>query len=102
MPFGLCRLTQLKLPRNPLDCARPPCRAHSPPALVSADDLNRGGGPCRQPRLPAAGIRSRRGDDFGQAVALWQRMQPAAGDDYFLSAINFDEAKHYMKTTGGR
>jgi hypothetical protein len=29
-------------------------------------------------------------------------MQPAAGDDYFLSAINFDEAKHYMKTTGGR
>jgi soluble lytic murein transglycosylase-like protein len=30
-------------------------------------------------------------------VALWQRMQPAAGDDYFLSAINFDETKHYVR-----
>ncbi len=30
-------------------------------------------------------------------VALWKRMQPAAGDDYFLSAINFDETKHYVR-----
>lgn len=30
-------------------------------------------------------------------VALWQRMQPAAGDDYFLTAINFDETKQYVR-----
>ena len=30
-------------------------------------------------------------------VALWARMQPAAGDDYFLTAVNFDETKHYVR-----
>ena len=30
-------------------------------------------------------------------VALWTRMQPAAGDDYFLTAVNFDETKHYIR-----
>ena len=30
-------------------------------------------------------------------VALWARLQPAAGDDYFVSAINFDETKHYVR-----
>ena len=30
-------------------------------------------------------------------VALWGRMQPAPGDDYFLTAINFDETKHYVR-----
>jgi soluble lytic murein transglycosylase-like protein len=30
-------------------------------------------------------------------VALWNRMQPAAGDDYFLTAVNFDETKHYIR-----
>lgn len=30
-------------------------------------------------------------------VALWSRMQPAAGDDYFLTAVNFDETKHYVR-----
>ena len=30
-------------------------------------------------------------------VALWQRMQPAPGDDYFLSSVNFDETKHYVR-----
>lgn len=30
-------------------------------------------------------------------VALWTRMQSAAGDDYFLTAINFDETKHYVR-----
>ena len=30
-------------------------------------------------------------------VALWQRLQPAEGDDYFLSSINFDETKHYVR-----
>ena len=30
-------------------------------------------------------------------VALWNRMQPAAGDDYFLTAVNFDETKHYVR-----
>ncbi len=29
-------------------------------------------------------------------VALWSRMQPAPGDDYFLTAINFDETKGYV------
>jgi soluble lytic murein transglycosylase-like protein len=24
-------------------------------------------------------------------------MQPAAGDDYFLTAVNFDETKHYVR-----
>jgi soluble lytic murein transglycosylase-like protein len=28
---------------------------------------------------------------------LWGRLAPAAGDDYFLSAINFDETKHYVR-----
>lgn len=30
-------------------------------------------------------------------VALWTRMQPAAGNDYFLTAVNFDETKHYVR-----
>jgi soluble lytic murein transglycosylase-like protein len=30
-------------------------------------------------------------------VALWTRLAPAAGDDWFLSAINFDETKHYVR-----
>jgi len=30
-------------------------------------------------------------------VALWSRLQPAAGPDYFLSSINFDETKHYVR-----
>jgi hypothetical protein len=29
-------------------------------------------------------------------VTLWTRMQPAEGDDYFLTAVNFDETKHYI------
>ena len=28
---------------------------------------------------------------------LWARLAPAAGEDYFLSAINFDETKHYVR-----
>ena len=30
-------------------------------------------------------------------VALWNRMQSAPGDDYFLTAVNFDETKHYVR-----
>ncbi|HEX7151147.1 MAG TPA: lytic transglycosylase domain-containing protein [Thermoanaerobaculia bacterium] len=30
-------------------------------------------------------------------VALWSRIQPAAGDDFFLSSVNFDETKHYIR-----
>ncbi len=30
-------------------------------------------------------------------VALWQRLSPAPGDDFFLSSINFDETKHYVR-----
>ncbi len=30
-------------------------------------------------------------------VALWSRLQPAAGPDYFLSSINFDETRHYVR-----
>jgi len=30
-------------------------------------------------------------------VALWTRLQPAPGDDYFLTAINFDETKDYVR-----
>jgi len=30
-------------------------------------------------------------------TALWSRLAPAAGDDYFLSAINFDETKQYVR-----
>lgn len=30
-------------------------------------------------------------------VAVWSRIQPAAGDDYFLTAVNFDETKHYVR-----
>jgi soluble lytic murein transglycosylase-like protein len=30
-------------------------------------------------------------------VALWNRMQAAGGDDYFLTAVNFDETKHYVR-----
>jgi soluble lytic murein transglycosylase-like protein len=30
-------------------------------------------------------------------VALWTRLQSAPGDDYFVSAINFDETKAYVK-----
>ncbi|MGN6184582.1 MAG: transglycosylase SLT domain-containing protein [Thermoanaerobaculia bacterium] len=30
-------------------------------------------------------------------VALWTRMQSGSGEDYFLTAINFDETKHYVR-----
>ena len=30
-------------------------------------------------------------------VALWNRLQPGEGDDYFLTAVNFDETKHYVR-----
>ena len=30
-------------------------------------------------------------------VALWSRLAPAAGDDFFLSSINFDETKQYVR-----
>lgn len=30
-------------------------------------------------------------------VALWSRLAPAAGDDFYLSSINFDETKHYVR-----
>jgi soluble lytic murein transglycosylase-like protein len=30
-------------------------------------------------------------------VALWSRIQPAPGDDYFLTSVNFDETKHYIR-----
>ena len=30
-------------------------------------------------------------------VALWGRLSPGAGDDFFLSSINFDETKHYVR-----
>ncbi|MEA2490521.1 MAG: soluble lytic murein transglycosylase, partial [Acidobacteriota bacterium] len=30
-------------------------------------------------------------------VALWARLQAGDGDDYFLTAINFDETKHYVR-----
>ena len=30
-------------------------------------------------------------------VALWKRLQAAPGDDYFLTAVNFDETKHYVR-----
>lgn len=30
-------------------------------------------------------------------VALWRRLQPGAGDDSFVSAINFDETKDYVR-----
>lgn len=30
-------------------------------------------------------------------TALWMRIQPAPGDDYFLTAVNFDETKHYVR-----
>jgi soluble lytic murein transglycosylase-like protein len=30
-------------------------------------------------------------------VKLWTRMAPAPGDDYFFSAVNFDETKHYVR-----
>ena len=29
-------------------------------------------------------------------VALWQRLQSAPGDDYFITAVNFDETKGYV------
>lgn len=28
---------------------------------------------------------------------LWARLQSAPGDDYFLTAVNFDETKHYVR-----
>jgi soluble lytic murein transglycosylase-like protein len=28
---------------------------------------------------------------------LWSRLQPAEGDDYFLSSVNFSETKHYVR-----
>ncbi|HVG24301.1 MAG TPA: lytic transglycosylase domain-containing protein, partial [Thermoanaerobaculia bacterium] len=30
-------------------------------------------------------------------VALWSRIQAGNGDDYFLTAVNFDETKHYVR-----
>jgi soluble lytic murein transglycosylase-like protein len=30
-------------------------------------------------------------------VRLWTRMQSAPGEDYFLTAVNFDETKHYIR-----
>jgi soluble lytic murein transglycosylase len=30
-------------------------------------------------------------------VALWTRLAPAEGDDWFLSSINFDETKGYVR-----
>jgi soluble lytic murein transglycosylase len=30
-------------------------------------------------------------------TTLWSRLAPAPGDDYFLSAINFDETKQYVR-----
>ncbi|HEX6086203.1 MAG TPA: transglycosylase SLT domain-containing protein [Thermoanaerobaculia bacterium] len=30
-------------------------------------------------------------------VALWNRIQAGDGDDYFLTAVNFDETKHYVR-----
>jgi soluble lytic murein transglycosylase-like protein len=30
-------------------------------------------------------------------VALWARLAPGPGDDFFLSSINFDETKHYVR-----
>lgn len=30
-------------------------------------------------------------------VRLWSRLAPAPGDDFFLSAVNFDETKHYVR-----
>jgi soluble lytic murein transglycosylase len=30
-------------------------------------------------------------------VALWSRLAPAPGDDYFLSSVNFDETKQYVR-----
>ncbi len=30
-------------------------------------------------------------------VALWMRLAPAPGDDFFLSSINFDETKNYVR-----
>jgi len=30
-------------------------------------------------------------------VALWSRLSPAPGDDFFLSSINFDETKDYVR-----
>lgn len=30
-------------------------------------------------------------------VALWSRVQAAPGDDYFLTAVNFGETKHYVR-----
>ena len=30
-------------------------------------------------------------------VMLWSRLAPAKGDDFFLSSINFDETKHYVR-----
>ena len=32
-----------------------------------------------------------------QQVALWTRLQAAPGDDYFLTAVNFDETKGYVR-----
>src|SRR5260370_42220567 len=30
-------------------------------------------------------------------TALWTRLSPAPGDDFFLSSINFDETKQYVR-----
>ncbi|HEX6179494.1 MAG TPA: lytic transglycosylase domain-containing protein, partial [Thermoanaerobaculia bacterium] len=30
-------------------------------------------------------------------VKLWKRIAPGPDDDYFLSAVNFDETKHYIR-----
>ena len=30
-------------------------------------------------------------------VALWSRLAPAPGDDFYLSSVNFDETKQYIR-----
>src|SRR4051794_12278247 len=34
-------------------------------------------------------------------VALWQRLAPAPGDEYFVGSINFDETENYVKKVMG-
>jgi soluble lytic murein transglycosylase-like protein len=34
-------------------------------------------------------------------VALWTRLQPAPGDDYFVTAVSFDETKGYVRKVMG-
>jgi soluble lytic murein transglycosylase len=34
-------------------------------------------------------------------VALWQRLAPKPGDDYFVDSINFDETRDYVRKVMG-